>query len=95
LRQIIEAGVTECNQIAAEMKMPPYTVSRLAKKAMDAGWLDKKGRNYKIVAEAECGPTNDGPVGSGRSNVTAKHPKNRPKRGHNFKREAHQKRAKK
>lgn len=95
LRQIIEAGVTECNQIAAEMKMPPYTVSRLAKKAMDAGWLDKKGRNYKIVAEAECGATNDESVGPGRSNVTADQPQNRPKTDHNRKREARHKRAKK
>jgi putative DNA primase/helicase len=51
-RSIIEAGVTECDQIAQEMKMPKYTVSRLAKKAMDAGWLKKKGRGYALV-EAE------------------------------------------
>jgi len=38
-RQIIEAGVTKCDQIAAEMKVPNYAVSRLAKKAIDAGWL--------------------------------------------------------
>ena len=48
-RSIIEAGVTECDQIAQEMKVPKYTVSRLAKKAMDAGWLKKKGRGYVLV----------------------------------------------
>jgi putative DNA primase/helicase len=48
-RSIIEAGVTECDQIAAEMKVQKYTVSRLAKKAIDAGWLRKKGRNYELV----------------------------------------------
>ena len=48
-RSIIEAGVTECDQIAQEMKVPKYTVSRLAKKAMDAGWLKKKGRGYALV----------------------------------------------
>ncbi len=48
-RSIIEAGVTECDQIAAEMKVQKYTVSRLAKKAMDAGWLKKKGRNYQLI----------------------------------------------
>jgi hypothetical protein len=31
------------------MKVPKYTVSRLAKKAMDAGWLKKKGRGYALV----------------------------------------------
>jgi AAA domain-containing protein len=48
-RSIIEAGVTECEQVAAEMKVPKYTVSRLAKKAMDAGWLTKKRREYVLV----------------------------------------------
>jgi len=48
-RSIIEAGVTECDQIAAEMKVQKYTVSRLAKKAIDAGWLRKNGRNYALV----------------------------------------------
>jgi putative DNA primase/helicase len=48
-RQIIEDCVTECEQIAAEMKVPKYTVSRLAKKAMDAGWLIKKGREYSSL----------------------------------------------
>jgi putative DNA primase/helicase len=49
-RSIIEAGVTECDQIAQEMKVPKYVVSRLAKKAFDAGWLTKEKRGgYKLV----------------------------------------------
>jgi putative DNA primase/helicase len=47
--QIVRDGVTECDQIAAEMKVPKYTVSRLAKRAMDAGLLQKRGRNYEVI----------------------------------------------
>ena len=47
--QIVRDGVTECDQIAAEMKVPKYTVSRLAKKAMDAGKLRKRGRHYELI----------------------------------------------
>jgi hypothetical protein len=57
-KTIIEAGVTECDQIAAEMKLPKYTVSRLAKKAIDAGWLRKKGRNYELVKPRDEGDKN-------------------------------------
>jgi Mn-dependent DtxR family transcriptional regulator len=48
-RQIIQDGVTDCNQIASEMKVSPATVSRMAKKAIDAGWLKKRGRNYELI----------------------------------------------
>jgi AAA domain len=49
-RSIIEAGVIECDQIAAEMKVPKYVISRLAKRAADAGWLTKEKRGgYKLV----------------------------------------------
>lgn len=49
-RNIIEAGVTESSDIAQEMKVPKYVVSRLAKKAVDAGWLVKEKRGgYKLV----------------------------------------------
>jgi len=47
--QIVRDGVTENKQIAAEMKVPDYVVSRLAKKAMDAGKLRKRGRNYELI----------------------------------------------
>jgi hypothetical protein len=49
LRQLIKKGVTECNQIAQAMGLPKYTVSRMAKRAKKAGWLDKVGRKYVIV----------------------------------------------
>jgi len=51
-RRLIEDGVTECNQIAQEMKVSPATVSRFAKKAIDAGWLRKVKREY-VLAEGE------------------------------------------
>ena len=59
-RSIIEAGVTECDQIAAEMKVPKYTVSRLAKKAIDQGWLTKRGRNYELKKTKEKTEKDDG-----------------------------------
>jgi hypothetical protein len=49
-RSIVEAGVTENKQIAAAMKVPEYVISRLAKKAVDGGWLKKKSRGgYELV----------------------------------------------
>ena len=42
---LIEDGVTECAQIAQEMKTSPATVSRLAKKAIDAGKIIKVSAN--------------------------------------------------
>jgi AAA domain-containing protein len=52
-RQIIQDGVTECDQIAAEMKVPKYVISRLAKKAVDAGWLTKERRGGYTLVEAK------------------------------------------
>ena len=48
-RQLIKKGVTECNQIAQAMGLPKYTVSRMAKRAKKAGWLDTVKRKYVIV----------------------------------------------
>jgi hypothetical protein len=48
-RHIIEDGVTECGQIADEMRVSAATISRMAKKAIDEGWLAKKGREYVFV----------------------------------------------
>jgi hypothetical protein len=48
-RQIIADGVTDCTQIAQEMHVSPATVSRFAKKGIDAGWLKKRGRNYEVI----------------------------------------------
>jgi hypothetical protein len=49
---LIEDGVRECNQIAQEMKTSPATISRLAKRAIDAGKIIKKSREY-FLAEGE------------------------------------------
>jgi putative DNA primase/helicase len=49
---LIEDGVRECNQIAREMKTSPATVSRLAKRAIDAGKIIKRSREY-FLAEGE------------------------------------------
>jgi putative DNA primase/helicase len=48
-RNVIESGVTRCDEIADAMKLRPYVVSRMAKKAIDAGWLRKSGRGYALV----------------------------------------------
>ncbi|HVF73330.1 MAG TPA: AAA family ATPase [Chthoniobacterales bacterium] len=48
-RQLIEDGVTDCDHIATEMKVSKATVSRMAKRAMDTGWLTKKGREYALI----------------------------------------------
>lgn len=52
-RQLIEDGVTDCTDIATEMKVSKATVSRMAKRASDAGWLTKTGRDYALVEGAE------------------------------------------
>jgi len=52
-RQLIEEGVSECNHIATEMKITPGAVSKLAKKAMDAGWLKKVKREYVLMEGAK------------------------------------------
>jgi putative DNA primase/helicase len=48
-RSVIESGVTKCDEIAEVMKVPKYTVSRLAKKAMEAKWLEKSRGEYVLV----------------------------------------------
>lgn len=52
-RRLIADGVTDCAQIAAEMKVSPATVSRMAKKGFDAGWLARAGRSYALIEGAE------------------------------------------
>jgi len=42
-RQLIEEGVTECSDLAEEMKVSKATISRFAQKGKAAGWL-KMGR---------------------------------------------------
>jgi hypothetical protein len=46
---LIEDGVRDCNQIAQEMKTSPATISRLAKRAIDAGKIIKKSREYFLA----------------------------------------------
>jgi putative DNA primase/helicase len=53
LRKLIEEGVTECGQLADEMHVSPSTISKLAKKGMDAGWLGKEGRGYALTGTGE------------------------------------------
>lgn len=48
-RRWIEDGVTECGQLAEEMQVSKGTISKWAKKAMNEGWLRKKGREYVFV----------------------------------------------
>jgi hypothetical protein len=50
-RQLVENGVTKCDQIATEMKLSPATVCRLAKKAIAAGWLKTMKRQYVLTQE--------------------------------------------
>lgn len=59
LRQLIEDGVTECNQLAQEMRVTPGTISKWAKKAMGEGWLRKKGREYELVCDGNEGNENE------------------------------------
>jgi hypothetical protein len=54
-RQLIEDGVTDCNQLAQEMRVTPGTISKWAKKAMTDGWLKKKGRGYDLVEDGNGG----------------------------------------
>jgi hypothetical protein len=46
---LVEDGVRDCNQIAQEMKTSPATISRLAKRAIDAGKIIKKSREYFLA----------------------------------------------
>ena len=48
-RRLIEDGVTECTHLAEELKVSKGTVAKWAKKAIDDGWLRKKGREYEII----------------------------------------------
>ncbi len=56
-RKCIEEGVTECSQLAQELKVTPGTISKWAKKAIDAGWLKKEGRQYELINDAESPKT--------------------------------------
>jgi len=50
LRGWIEDGLTGAEDIAQEMGVSKGTVSKMARRAMEEGWLRKKGREYELVA---------------------------------------------
>ena len=50
---LIEDGVTECSEIAEEMKVSKATVSRMAKHAMKAKKIIKVGREYFLAEGAK------------------------------------------
>ena len=52
-RRLIADGVTDCTDIASELKISKATVSRMAKKGIDAGWMRKSGRGYELIDEGE------------------------------------------
>jgi AAA domain len=53
---LIKDGVTKCDHIAQEMKTSPATVSRMAKKAHDAGKIIIKSRGYFLREGAKNDP---------------------------------------
>jgi hypothetical protein len=48
-RHWVEVGLTSATDIANEMKISKGQASKLAKMAMDQGWLRRKGREYELV----------------------------------------------
>jgi hypothetical protein len=50
---LIEDGVTECSEIAEEMKASKATVSRIAKRAMKSEKIIKVGREYLLAEGAK------------------------------------------
>jgi hypothetical protein len=49
LLRYIADGVTDCSQLAEEMRVSRGTISKMAKRAMCEGWLRKKGREYELA----------------------------------------------
>ena len=50
LRRLIEEGITECSELAEELKVSKGTVSKWAHKGINEGWLVKEGRCYALRA---------------------------------------------
>jgi Mn-dependent DtxR family transcriptional regulator len=48
----VECGYNTANSIAEVMDTSASTVSKLAKKAQEAGWLAMKSRKYHLVSGA-------------------------------------------
>lgn len=47
-RELVKAGYTRAAWVAEEMRLKPYQVSRLAKRAIRSGWLVKQGMDYAM-----------------------------------------------
>lgn len=52
-RKLIEDGVTDCTQLAEEMKVSKGTISKMAGRAIKDGWLGKRGRDYALIGGNE------------------------------------------
>ena len=51
-RELVEDGLTNCKDLAEEMRISKGQVSKLATKAFAAGWLKKDGRDYALTGQA-------------------------------------------
>lgn len=49
LRQCVEDGTVRASDIAKQLAISRFKVSRLAAQAIKEGWLKKNGRNYAIT----------------------------------------------
>jgi len=47
-RDLVQQGLTRAGEIASEMPLEPYQVSRLARRAIRDGWLVKRGMDYAM-----------------------------------------------
>jgi hypothetical protein len=50
-QQCLEGGLTAATEIAKEMCVSKGQVSKLATKAIKAGWLRKDGRDYMLASD--------------------------------------------
>lgn len=48
-RQWLEDGLTSCTDIANEIGVSKGTVSKLAMRGIQEGWVKQEGREYKLV----------------------------------------------
>jgi len=51
-RELTEAGLTSASEIAEEMGISKGQVSKLAKRAINEGWLKKDDREYALTGQA-------------------------------------------
>jgi DNA-binding MarR family transcriptional regulator len=53
-RQWVEIGLSSATEIAEAMELSKGQVSKLAKRAMEAGWLVNENRRYKLVSRTSA-----------------------------------------